>query len=75
MSNSTYKCINKLDLILNFNKITYKKLSINKLNNDDLPLIRHNCKTLLTYNMQNCKPINQISKIHYLAIIFDNKLK
>ena len=73
--NIIYKCFSELGLTINFDKTTFMKLSINKTTNDDLSLIIHNCNNQLICNMQNCKRINQISKIRYLGIIIDNNLR
>lgn len=51
------------------------KLSINKIINDDIPLIIHIYENQLICRMQVCKPITQIPKIRYLGIIFDSNLR
>lgn len=71
----TYECISELGLTINSDKTTYMKFSINKITDDNFPLIIHNCQNQLICNMQNCKQINQVSKIRYLGIIFDNNLR
>ncbi|VVC38692.1 Endonuclease/exonuclease/phosphatase,Reverse transcriptase domain [Cinara cedri] len=73
--NITYKCINELGLTMNSDKTTYMKLLINRITNDEIPLLIHNCKNQLTCNIQNCKRIFQISKIRYLGIIINNNLR
>jgi len=73
--NLTYKCISDLGLTMNSDKTTFMKLSINKITNVDCSLIIHNCNNKLICNRQNCKQINQISKIRYLGIIIDNNLR
>lgn len=73
--NLTYKYISELGLTMNFDKTMFMKLSINKITYDDCSLIIHNCNNKLICNRQNCKRINQISKIRYLGIIIDNNLR
>jgi len=60
---------------MNSDKTTYMKLSTDKITNGEFPLIIHNCQNQLICNIQNCKQINQVSKIRYLGIIFDNNLR
>jgi hypothetical protein len=71
----TYKCTSELGLTMNADKTTYMKLSINKITNDEFPIIIHNSQNQLICSMQNCKQIKQVSKIRYLGIIFDNNLR
>lgn len=73
--NLTYKRLSELGLTMNSDKTTYMKFSINKIPNDKFPLIIHNCKNQLICDIQNCKLINQISKIRYLDIIIDNNMR
>jgi len=40
----TYKYTSELGLTMNSDKTTYMKLSINKITNDEFPLIIHNCQ-------------------------------
>jgi len=60
---------------MNPEKTTFMKFSINKIIYQDFPLVMHNCKDKLSCNKLNCIAIKQISKIHYLGIIFDDNLR
>lgn len=60
---------------MNSDKTKFMKLSINNIINNDYLLMIHNCNNQSICNMQNCKRINQKSKICYLGIIIDNNLR
>lgn len=73
--NSTYLCIKNRGLSMNFEKSMFINFSINKCTNTVPPLVIHNCDNLLMCNNINCKQIQQIMKIRYLGIIFDENLR
>jgi hypothetical protein len=60
---------------MNSDKTAYMKFSINKITNDNFPLIIHNCQNQYWYAI--CKTVSKliVSKIRYLGIIFDNNLR
>jgi hypothetical protein len=73
--NSTYLCIKNRGLSMNFEKLMFINFSINKCTNTVPPLVIHNCDNLLMCNNINCKQIQEITKIRYLGIIFDENLR
>jgi len=73
--NSTYICIKERGSSMSYEKSMFMNFSINKYMNIDSLLVIHNCNNILMCNNINCEQIQQITKIRYLGIIFDENFR
>jgi len=69
------KILNDGNLSLNVDKTVFMPFSINKTDSNYNTLTIHSCINNKIFNPHSCKIIKRVSKIRYLCVIFDIKLR